>query len=143
MNIYLKVKICNLAAEARIIRKQMRRVAARPFGEVAAEVRLETLPPKSRERILRRIRNRQPGKQRPEWQGMQHHRKVVIRKEARCSCLAYGFLRGRAYDQLEQSCHEQPDWKNVEAIVGRFAVEDQRIVQQKFEQWKQSAIPVK
>lgn len=84
MTTFLKVKIKSLAAESRIIRKEERKAlgsgrwalkAQKTTGEVEAEY----------ERYNR----------------LRHHRVHAVRDEARASLLAYGFLRGKAYGQVE------------------------------------------
>lgn len=82
---YLKIKIKSLAAEARIIRKETRRV----------------------KRIS--IKN-----------GLALHRKGIVRFEARHALLAYGFLRGLEYRQMEQKAHEPPDWKKVRKMIEKY-----------------------
>ncbi len=53
------------------------------------------------------------------WQ-LKTHRKHVVRPEARDALLAYAFLRGRAYTQVEGKCHQAPDWGNVERMVVKY-----------------------
>lgn len=50
------------------------------------------------------------------------HRRGIVRTAARHNMLAYGFLRGRRYDQLERLAKSKPDWKEVDALVRRFGV---------------------
>ncbi len=86
--IYLKVKVCSLAAEARLIRREERR-------------------------------------SRTHRMGLAEHRRGPVRREARSALLAYGFLRGRQYLQLEAKVHTKPDWRRVEELVSRYgAVQD-------------------
>lgn len=114
MNIQLKVKIHTLTSEAIYIRRLQRRLV------------------RSKARIKQNAKTSAP------WMSLQDHRRQVVRREARASFLAYGFLRGRPITVVEQKCKTIPDWKNVERIVSRFTTElDKRIVNQKFEQWKQ------
>jgi len=94
MRIYLKVKITSLAEEAKIIRRYKRRLRAKP---------------------------RAPGESPPAaWWGLRHHHLSIVRPEARAALIAYGFLRGRRYRQIEAKCHEPPDWKRVGQIVEKF-----------------------
>ena len=53
-------------------------------------------------------------------QSLQHHRKTVVRHEARHSLLAYGYMRGRPYRSIEMKCHEDPNWQKVQKMVERF-----------------------
>lgn len=48
------------------------------------------------------------------------HRKGIVRREARHTQLAYGYLRNRPYRKLEQTCHRHPDWSSVERMVKRY-----------------------
>ena len=95
--VQLKVKIKSLAAESTIIRKEEQKRAKRK-GEKQ---------PRSPEVIADR-------------QSLQDHRRYVVREEARCSLLAYGYLRGRTYRSMEAKCYESPRWDKVESIVKRF-----------------------
>lgn len=49
-----------------------------------------------------------------------NHRIHVVRRECRNTHLAYGFLRGKTYDQLERNCETPPDWKKVFAMVKKY-----------------------
>jgi hypothetical protein len=46
----------------------------------------------------------------------------VVRAAARNTLLAYGFLRGRPYRQIEPSCATPPGWKEVERMVRDYGV---------------------
>lgn len=48
------------------------------------------------------------------------HRMDVVRPELRYSHLAYNFLRGRRYSQVESQCRQKPDWNRVFNIVKEF-----------------------
>lgn len=48
------------------------------------------------------------------------HRRGVVRSEARITQLAYGFLRGRRYRQMERTAASPPDWQRVRQHVERF-----------------------
>lgn len=52
--------------------------------------------------------------------GLYRHRIDVVRYEARHTHLAYGFLRGRSYEQMEQKAHVAPDWKKVRKMVEKY-----------------------
>lgn len=51
---------------------------------------------------------------------MTEHRRGELRYEARHSQLAYGFLRGRQYAELEYLAAEEPNWKKIAKTVARF-----------------------
>ena len=50
------------------------------------------------------------------------HRIQIVRQVARTSLIAYAFLRGRPYRQVEQRSATRPDWNAVEKTVQRFGV---------------------
>ena len=61
-------------------------------------------------------RARRPGLRR----GLEDHRKGIVRTEARHTHLAYGFIRGREYHQMESSTHETPNWEKVRKMVEKY-----------------------
>jgi hypothetical protein len=63
------------------------------------------------------------------------HRTRIVRKAARSTHLAHGFLRGTPYLAMERTCHHKPDWKAVEAMVKRYGEGDVRDLMQKFSEW--------
>jgi hypothetical protein len=54
--------------------------------------------------------------------GLADHRRGIVRREARHAQLAYGFLRGRAYKQMEAKCHPGcgPDFAKVKSSIERY-----------------------
>lgn len=90
--VYLRVKIKSLAAEAVIIRREERKLRTR----------------------------REPTQPGSLWWGLNHHRRHDVRREARAAALAYGFLRGRAYKQIEGKTHCDPDRDRVAALVKKY-----------------------
>jgi len=51
------------------------------------------------------------------------HRRGIVRREARSALLAYGYLRGRLYPELERSNRPNrpgPDWATVERLVKKY-----------------------
>lgn len=89
--VYLKVKICSLAAEATIIRQ-----------------------------MEHRWRPRWRSHQDQTFFGLRSHRTCDVRREQRAALLAYGYLRGRAYQAIEFKCDEAPNWTRVGEIVLKF-----------------------
>lgn len=90
---HLKIKIVNLADEARTIRAEERKLKPHHDGS---------------------------GYNRPYF-GLHDHRVGIVRNAARANLLAYGFLRGRPYSALEGPNTRKPiDWKRVKRIVLRF-----------------------
>jgi hypothetical protein len=85
---------------------------------------------------------------------LMHHRKTVVRTEARSAQLALCFLRGRAYIQAEQFTHPgcDPDWYAIKRMVARFghyaradkSPDQNRIDRAKFlsrfEEWQVNAV---
>jgi hypothetical protein len=95
---FLKIKIKSLAAEARIIKAEERKVKAAPFkyggggGGTA----------------YRELRN---------------HRILVVREECRLTQIAYGFIRGRTYSQIERPAKplDYMQWGKIEKMVLKYA----------------------
>jgi len=48
------------------------------------------------------------------------HRRTIVRSESRHTGLAYGFIRGRTYAQLESTAKTAPDWKRVERMIRQY-----------------------
>jgi hypothetical protein len=93
----LRVKIKSLAAEARIIAREERRVLSR----------------------IRRGGDPAAG-----WLTFRHlhdHRRRVVGTAAREALLAYAFLRERPYATVEPPNSRQPDWDSVYRVAERFA----------------------
>lgn len=53
---------------------------------------------------------------------LNNHRVGIVRTEARYSQLAYGFLRGLKYSQLESKTNNPVNFTKVENLVKRFGV---------------------
>ena len=53
---------------------------------------------------------------------MEVHRHGVIRDEMRATLIAYGFVRGRAYEEIEPNALTQPDWDRVAKMVSRYGI---------------------
>jgi len=68
-------------------------------------------------RIIRQTAKRMPVALREE---MTLHRRGVVRHAARHTHLALAFLRGRRYEQIERTCHDEPDWNAVAKMVVRY-----------------------
>jgi len=52
------------------------------------------------------------------------HRTWTVRIEARATLLAYCFLRGKSYLDVEQSSHSIPNWDKVEAMIKKYATSE-------------------
>lgn len=64
---------------------------------------------------------------------LHQHRVGVVRYEARHSLLAYGYLRGRSYRQIEASCKRSPDWSSVERMIKKYGPPSHNT---SFEDWR-------
>jgi hypothetical protein len=109
--VFLKVKIKSLAEEARIIRHEEHRSKWRMHkDEETAITALEWGRVHSED--LRRE--------------LHLHRVCDVRQEARAAQLAYGYVRGRKYDELEQnpkwrrSEAAEPNWHRVRDLVWKY-----------------------
>lgn len=72
-------------------------------------------------RIIRREEHL--AKQRKEYgwvNSLCEHRKAIVRPEARATQLAYAFLRGRSYAQVEPKPRTKPSWARVKAMVEKY-----------------------
>lgn len=153
MHIYLKVKIKSLTDEARHIREmehqfnighrartRLRRCIALESKHVQGNLtNRQTLSPAQIERMEKKLlharRQLRNGRAQAAFSGLREHRKNDVRKEARSSFIAYGFLRGKTLNQIEQS--DKPvDWDRVEALVKKFGEEDIRVMLQRLAEWK-------
>lgn len=81
----------------------------------------------------------------PKWasaiqQGLYLHRVNQVRKEARCGLLAYGFLRGNSYREMENFAWTQPNWDRVEKLAVRYSGKTEQEVKQSFSQWRDEAL---
>ena len=112
MNVHLKIKIKSLASEAKIIRAEERKW---PGGKTAGGIHVRA--------------------------NLHHHRTHTVRREARWSLLAYGFLRDRLYSAIETGARKPVDWDYVQRIAERFSGNpDPRHVRQRFAEWKADAL---
>jgi hypothetical protein len=53
-------------------------------------------------------------------QGLNEHKKDVVRTHARHNLLAYGLLRGVHYSDIEAKCYEEPDFSKIITLAKRF-----------------------
>jgi hypothetical protein len=100
----LKIKIINLADEQRTIRKEVHK-----FGRQISAITLENGEDDS---SLWKLRAQQGD---IFWHGYN-----TVREAAREAQLAYGFLRGTAYERIEQKTNDVPDWACVRSTAKRF-----------------------
>jgi hypothetical protein len=109
MLIHLKVKIKSLAAEARIIRLEEQRATGRGRRIMAGAETHSFADTDEKWQANNELR-----------EGLTHHRKNAVRKAARHALLAYGFLRGRAYRDIETRCRTEPYWPEVQRLVKKY-----------------------
>ena len=107
---HLKIKIINLADEARTIRRFERKALAHARAKAAYAIEQGVLPA---------IGDVDPGYN-PEHHSLHSHRTGDVRWASRCSQLAYGFLRGTPYARIEQATSCDPHWNEVKKIALRF-----------------------
>ena len=122
----LKVKCKSLAEESRIIRKE-------------------------EERALRRAHFQRRQGNEPYFSGTEGfrtyyslyiHRKIDVGQEYRSAHLAYGFLRGTAYNKIEEKTKEtnRPNFSRVWSIAKKFGgpfknAEEESQFRDKFDAW--------
>lgn len=112
----LKVKIKSLEAEAKIIKKEEQKALSWPGFK---------------------------GDNGMNWQYqmLYRHRLDVVRVESRASLIAYGFLRGREYSQIEQNPHQSPHWEKVRKMVSSHVGNNAEKMAM-FEEWKNGKVAV-
>lgn len=87
------------------------------------KVKVKSLAEESR--IIRREERKLHGQDNIMLRNELHlHRVFVVRKAARETHLAYGFLRGRMYQQMEKGTdkYRQPDWTAVAKMVKKYGL---------------------
>lgn len=113
----LRIKLKNLADEARTIRVEEERALDRraPVPEGQEPTRAQ-LRPRRRDDVL--------------YADLRDHRRGIVRTVARRTLLAYGMLRGMPYRQIEQNASSEPEWTEIRKAAERFgAVRDPRVEQ--------------
>lgn len=69
---------------------------------------------------------------------LQEYRRVSLRAEARDTHIAYGFLKGRSYIEIESTVKRPADWDNIARMVKKYG--NARLVD-KLEDWMYGTIP--
>ena len=150
---YLKIKIKSLAAEARIIRSEERKfcVQKRPKQSPASEgahapeegapdvVSQAAKTSAPAEGHNSNAASRRSGDN-PIRNGLYRHRVDVVRAEARSAQLAYGFIRGRTYAQLERSCVEPPNTSRILKLIVRYGTLPESVPYREREAWAKAAL---
>jgi len=143
MKEYLKVKACILANEARIIKTLEQRTKERLAKRRAIIKEGNT---KYEGKGLELMAENNARDSRAFW-GLRRHRLTEVRREARRTYLAYGFIRGKNYVTMEVGCRlnnqlKKTDWEAIEAMALKYAEDDPRAVKQKFAGWMAEALLV-
>lgn len=149
----LKIKYMSLAAESRIIKNQEKKLLDR-MRKDRLRVRLSNseLSETQKARIIKKLAKLGDATAKAkatssfyttqnqlQWADNRSHRQDVVQVEARVTNLAYGFLKGRAYQEIERSTHRWPPILDVEPVAKRFADEDWRVVGQRYQAWLDAA----
>ncbi|WP_027685072.1 hypothetical protein [Rhizobium leguminosarum] len=145
MKVYLKVKIKSLAAEAQMIRKEERKcnIGCRARVKIRRRLRKSNeLTTAERTRMERQLSKPSETAMQAFW-GLRLHRTYDVREEARAAHVAYGFLRGRTYAQVEGAALSSPKWDRVEALVKKYGDGDLADRLKKFSEWKDASEPDK
>lgn len=102
---HLKIKLKTLAAEAKFIRKEERKALEAGRKGLHAD----------RDDYERHYR---------AYESLREHRTGIVRHHARLNNLAYGFLRGRSYAEMEPHTRTELDLKYVKKLVERFGTRE-------------------
>jgi len=141
MKSHLQVKVFSMAAEMTYIRRKEDQWKAR--AKIARQRQQLLSDPEKKEKAA----SSQAYAENAFWSLRGHREDMKI--EARTTHLAYGFMKGRSYEQMEHICYGQlkgygstePQWGRIEARVERFT-KDESIPQdwmQRFTQWLEAA----
>jgi hypothetical protein len=125
----LKIKARSLALENQLIHQNESRLKrqisrAKKSGDERALARLKS---------LRETRD-----------SLREHRKRIVRPISRSANLAYGFLKGRSYVEMEQVRYTDPHWDAIAKMILKHGKQagDEQALMQNFERWKQEAPPL-
>lgn len=152
MAIELKIKAKHLAAEGRIISREVSKLKSfRPMKNVGVNNRyngqlsridqLEASGKYSPETIAK-WRKEASSRMSKAFQ-LHQHKTNVVRPVARRTHLARNFLLGNSLASVENpettSTHlTTHDWDAIERMILRYGDEDRRVLKQRFEEWKNS-----
>lgn len=137
MQSHLKVKVYTLAAEMSFIHRQEIKWKAR--AKAARQRQKQHAEEKTANSILYAEKN--------FWSHRLH--RLDLKSDARTNHLAYGFLKGRTYQEMEYISYggikgynkEEPDWARIEEMVQRFTKDetDPGGIMQRFGEWRSAA----
>lgn len=133
MREYLKIKVKSLEAERRIIKTQDQRIAERLARR---QHYLKTHPDKVSEET-----EKQSHRDIKALVGIAQH-EGHLRIDARRAHLAYGFILGRDYQDMEKQVRwsnrlNDNDLKSIHAMIKKFDERDIRIVEQKWHHFEE------
>lgn len=124
---YMKVKIKTMAEEARIIRKEeQKQMGWINFLCQKQSFRHGKDEPRPDERKWPEAKENAQEMSDAAYElfwGLREHRVQKLRREARINHLAYGFLRGVKYSDMEKGSYDFPKLKEIEATAKRFATD--------------------
>ena len=123
---YLKVKVMSISDEQKIIRRE----------EQLAKYKARA----NRARIQEGKAAEDPARYTEVNRGLHAHRVIDCRKELRSSHLAYGFVKGLKYRQMEPLAYAQPNWDRIERLIEKYGEGDTRTIKQQFAAWKAEAL---
>lgn len=143
ISIELKVKNKSLAAEARIIRREEDKLKA-------WELRHRSRRHDFKSKTVKDDRGVEHTKVSGGWDSksdelhnkrmqLAAHRRVLVRQERRAAHLAFCFLKGTDYLKVESSAKSRPDWGKIERLAKRYGDQDERVIAQRFAEWKSHA----
>lgn len=124
---HLKIKIKTLSDEARHIRLEESKLKVVVQEKTSHGETYEEAVPGS-EWGFKNLKERRE---------LHQHRVLPLRKTSRHNYLAYGFLRGKRYSQVEQASYRLPDYDEVIKLVLKFNSEnvEPTVLRQRFAEW--------
>jgi hypothetical protein len=137
---YLKIKVVSLAAEATLIRNAENRIK---FGR---EIEYSYVNEKTGETVTKqkRVKRKRNEIQDAVFWGLRNHRIEDVRSEARAAQVAYGYLRGKTYEQVEGGTLTSPNWSRVYTLVEKYGRHtNRRLDHQAVREWSGQAAPPK
>lgn len=143
MNLKLKIKIKSLVAETAIIRQEEHKLAVRIAGHQNM-LDCDYTPPAGDVKVSREMMEEHRNRFQVQFQSINQHRTKDIGKEMRLSLVAYGFLNGKKYSEVENRVRKEnllspEDWEKIEAMAVRFSGLDKRVIAQKLAEFGQTA----
>ena len=88
---------------------------------VCLKVKIKSLAAEAK--IIRQEERKNKGDRGAHWRELlKRHRQGIVRNEQRHTLLAYGFIRGRAVEQIEDHCKSDPNWSKVWKMIEKYGV---------------------